>query len=180
MNRRIRKINAFRHGLRANIYVSDRVEVDITAMLQRTYGGVISIGPESRIHSYALIDTYGGHVKLGARVSLNPFSILYGHGGLTIGNDVRIASHVTVIAANHGIDDLEIPIRKQPLTCRGISIEDDVWIGSGARVLDGVVLSRGSVVAAGSVVTQSTDPLGVYGGVPARLLRLRGQKRVES
>jgi acetyltransferase-like isoleucine patch superfamily enzyme len=54
----------------------------------------------------------------------------YGHGDFTVGDDVRIAAHVVVIPANHGIAEAEL-IRRQPLSKRGVTIEGDVWIGAG-------------------------------------------------
>ncbi|WP_417806940.1 acyltransferase [Thioclava sp.] len=53
-------------------------------------------------------------------------------------------------------------------------IEDDVWIGANCTILDDVRLAKGCVIGAGSVVSKSTEPFGIYGGVPARLIRLRG------
>lgn len=108
--------------------------------------------------------------------SLNPYSILYGHGGLTIGNGVRIAAHVVIVPANHIIDDTDRYIYEQGETTKGIVIEDDVWIGAGARVLDGVTISRGCVIAGGAM---STEAYGIYGGIPARKIRNRGNKGMQ-
>ncbi|NMC13019.1 MAG: acyltransferase, partial [Chloroflexi bacterium] len=52
----------------------------------------------------------------------------------------------------------------------------DVWIGAGVKILDGVVVSKGCVLAAGAVITHSTEPYGVYAGVPARRIKDRGDK----
>ncbi len=90
-----------------------------------------------------------------------------------MGNGVRIASHVSIVGFNHGFDDLDTPIYRQPLTSKGIEIEDDVWIGANAAILDGVCIGKGSIIAAGAVVTQDIPAYSIAGGVPARVLKSR-------
>lgn len=121
-----------------------------------------------------MIDTAGGSVTIGNNCSLNPYAILYGHGGLSIGNDVRIAARVTIIPFNHAFEDPNVVIKKQGSTRIGITIGDDVWIGAGATVLDGVSIASGCVIGAGAIVTKNTEVNGVYVGSPARLIRKRG------
>ena len=58
-----------------------------------------------------------------------------------------------------------------------IILEDDVWIGTNALILSGVKISKGTVVAAGSVVTHSTEPYTIVGGVPAKLIKKRFDDR---
>jgi acetyltransferase-like isoleucine patch superfamily enzyme len=77
-----------------------------------------------------------------------------------------------VIPANHGIAK-DALVSKQIVTKLGVVIEDDVWIGAGAKILDGVTLRKGSVIGAGAVVTKSTESYGVYAGVPAKLIKFR-------
>lgn len=137
-------------------------------------GGSVSIGPGSQIHDYAMLMTYGGDIRLGGGCTVNPFCVLYGHGGLTIGNHVRIATHCVIIPANHNFNDLDKPIWQQAETRVGIVIEDDVWIGAGVRVMDGVRIGHGSVIGAGAVVTKSIPPGSVAVGVPARVIGQRG------
>jgi acetyltransferase-like isoleucine patch superfamily enzyme len=127
-----------------------------------------------------MLVAYGGSIVIGDRTSINPFSILYGHGGLQIGSDVLIAAHVTIIPANHRFDKADVPIRKQGETRLGITIGDDVWIGTGARILDGVTVGHGSVVAAGAVVAHDVPPYSVVAGVPARLIKRRGAVLTET
>ena len=55
-------------------------------------------------------------------------------------------------------------------------IEDDCWIGSGVRILDGVTIGHGSIVGAGAVVTKSIPPYSVAVGVPAKVMSKRGQQ----
>jgi acetyltransferase-like isoleucine patch superfamily enzyme len=137
------------------------------AVLSTHGGGTIRIGTAS-IHLGAYIATHGGHVEIGDGSSVNPYCVLYGHGGLRVGRDVRIAAHSVIVPANHTFADRSLPIGQQSVVAKGIRIEDDVWIGAGVKILDGVVVGTGSVIGAGSVVTRSVAPNGIYVGVPAR------------
>lgn len=143
------------------------------AVLDTPLGGEIRIGQNCEIHAGSMLLTYGGNISVGDDCSFNPYSIIYGHGGLTIGNGVRIAAQTIIIPANHSFERTDIYIYKQPETRLGIVIEDDVWIGAGAKILDGVKIAKGSVIAAGAVVNITTEPYGVYAGVPAKLIKYR-------
>lgn len=144
-----------------------------TAVIDDSLGGTILVGRGTEILNGALIMSYGGNIRIGENCSINPYSILYGHGGLFIGNNVLIAGHCILIPANHNFSDLNIPINKQGLTCKGIIIEDDVWLGAGCKVLDGVHIGKGAIIGAGSVVTKSIPENSIYVGNPAKLLKYR-------
>src|SRR4051812_15335247 len=134
----------------------------------------IHIGDGTLIGPGAMLFSSQGHITIGDNCSINPFSVMYGQGGLTIGNWVRIAAHVVIVTSNHIFDDPTVPIKKQGLTKRGVTIEDDVWIGAGVRVLDGCRIGRGSVIGAGAVVTHNIEPFSIAVGVPARVIARRG------
>jgi acetyltransferase-like isoleucine patch superfamily enzyme len=68
-------------------------------------------------------------------------------------------------------DDPDTPFVDQGITAQGITIEDDVWIGSGAIITDGVHIEKGAVVAAGAVVVNDVPAHTVVGGIPAKVLR---------
>ena len=118
-----------------------------------------------------MIMTSGGEISIGDYCSLNPFSIIYGTGGVKIGDGVRIAAHVTIVSVNHVQGTDEVTLRNSGITKKGIVIEDNVWIGSGARILDGVKIGRNAVVGAGSVVTKSIAPGVTVAGVPACVIK---------
>lgn len=144
------------------IYIAAKAEVHTDRLL---------MGAQSWIAGYAIVR---GDIELGDNVSINPYACL--SGKVKIGNGARIASHVSIVGFNHGFDDTETPIHRQPLTSLGIEIGDDVWIGANAAVLDGVKIGRGAIIAAGAVVTKNIPPMAVAGGVPARVLRYRTDK----
>jgi acetyltransferase-like isoleucine patch superfamily enzyme len=94
------------------------------------------------------------HIEIGDRTSIGPFSCLAGPGNIRIGKDCLIASHVGIFANNHQFSDPKRKIREQGVTAKGIEIEDDCWLGSGVKVLDGVKIGHGSVIGGGAVVTK--------------------------
>lgn len=146
-----------------------------SSVIERS-GGTIAIGKNSVIDRAVIIRAMGGAITVGDDCNINAYSFLSGAGGLKVGNAVMIGSHVSMYASNHKYDDVLRPMREQGLTLQGITIENDVWIGTGARILDGVVVAQGSVVAAGAVATKNTEPRSVNAGVPARAISLRCQK----
>ena len=128
----------------------------------------ITLGYGCMVHPHAQIHSWGGTVELGQRCSVNAGAVLYGTGGLRIGDWVRIAANSVIVASAHHFDDPRSPIAGQGYAATGIVIEDDVWIGAGACVLDGVRIGRGAVVGAGAVVTRDVAPYTIVGGVPAK------------
>lgn len=158
-----------------NIFLGNKVELGYLVLLDAvTYGGGhIKIGNRVILQDYARIVCYGGSVEIGSDTSVNQFCVLQGNGGIKIGSQVRIAPHVIIVAANHGIESVELPIMSQVETAQGVVVEDNVWIGANAVILDGVTISTGAVVAAGAVVTHSVPSYHVVAGVPARTIKVR-------
>src|SRR5690606_23721319 len=137
-------------------------------------GGKIKLGKKTHLMPYSILKAMNGDISFGEYCTVNPFCVIYGmSGGLEIGNAVRIATQTVIIPANHIFDDPDKDIRLQGIESNGIKIEDDVWLGAGVRVLDGVTIKKGSVVAAGSVVTKDISEFSVVGGVPARVIKKR-------
>lgn len=138
--------------------------------------GAVSVGRNSSIRDGVILDAQHGSIHVGNGVSFNDYTIVLGHGGVRIGNDVRIAAQVLITSFEHNYDDPTRPIRTQGNTNKPVVIEDDVWIGAGAKILAGAHIAKGCVIGANAVVKGKTIPFGVYGGAPARLLKMRGEQ----
>ncbi|GAB4083896.1 hypothetical protein GCM10028784_05260 [Myceligenerans cantabricum] len=122
--------------------------------------------------SYVAAGAYlSGDVTVGDHCSINPYAVV--RGDIRIGDWVRIGAHTSIIAFNHVIDDPDVPFAQQGLTARGVTIGDDVWVGSHVVVLDGVDVGSRSVLAAGAVVTKDVPAGAIVGGNPARVLKWR-------
>ena len=156
-----------------NISISGISIIEKGVEMNTFFGGSIKIGKHCEFRSGCKLLSYGGNIIIGENCSVNPYTILYGQGNLSIGNNVRIAAECIIIPSNHNFSDPNIPIVQQGLTNKGIIIEDDVWIGCGVKILDGVKISKGCVIGAGSVVTHSTEPYGIYVGNPSQLIKRR-------
>lgn len=159
--------------LNNDVFLEGSVKIMPDAKIETRYGGKIFIGANTEILDSALLLSYGGSISIGSNCSINACTIIYGHGNTTIGNNVLIAGHCMIIPNNHVFKSREINVRDQGNISRGISIEDDVWIGHGCSILDGVTIHKGAIIAAGSVVNKSVPAYCIYGGVPARLIKVR-------
>ena len=86
-----------------------------------------------------------------------------------MGQNIRFHSE------NHNYEDMTIPIRMQGVTNKGIKIGNDCWIGAGAVFLDGAELGDGCVVGANSVVNKKFDDNSIIVGMPAKMIKKRGE-----
>jgi maltose O-acetyltransferase len=95
-------------------------------------------------------------------------------GTMKIGRDVMIGEELMAISRNHEFVSTEIPMRLQGFQKdRPITIEDDVWIGARVTILPGIIVGKGSIIGAGSVVTKAVPPDTVVAGNPAKIIRKR-------
>lgn len=131
---------------------------DHVAFYPRTY---VSTGRET------------GYVGVGEHSHFAPGCVLYGQGGLRVGAYANVAAHVVLATVGHDPTIADRPMALRPSVRGPITLEEDVWIGANATVTADTVVARGCIVGANAVLTRSTKPYGVYGGVPARRLRDR-------
>lgn len=134
--------------------------------------GDISFGNRVFMHENVLIRSFGNTITIGDNTTINRNVII--ESQCKIGSNCSIAPNVVIVGANHKFANKDILIKEQGSTSLGIVIEDDVWIGANASVLDGVHIGKGCIVAAGAVVTKSVPAFSVVAGVPAKVIKQRG------
>lgn len=128
------------------------------------------IGERTSIHHGLTVYGGRGRVRIGNRSTLQMGCLIVGAGmdDLTIGDDVAIAYRSNLIMGSHDIFASDFRGITGPIT-----IENHVFVGSGATILLGVTLGEGTVVTAGSVVTKSTPPFSIVRGNPAQIVGRR-------
>ncbi len=158
------------HAATGTLYKGLLCRIYRTRFIQ--HGRNFSFDP-SGIYSFESISV-GDNVNLGYRPIL-----IAARSKIVIGDNVMFGPEVTIRGGNHRIDIVGKPMiaisndEKRPEDDPGVIIEDDVWIGTRAIILAGVTIGRGSVVAAGAVVTKNVAPYSIVGGNPARMIRMR-------
>ncbi len=125
------------------------------------------IGKELKCHG-PIVLLGRDKISFGDRVNIAGFLHIWGHGGVTIGNDVLIASHVAIASISH---DAEARKFSDQNLLQPVMIGDNVWIGSHAFINAGVTVGSNSVVAAGAVVLHDVPAGVVVGGIPAKVLK---------
>lgn len=141
-------------------------------------GSVIDIEDGVTIDSFVKIKPAGGtgDVLIGAGTTINSGVAIYTGNGVSIGKRCAIAANCTFAPVNHEYNDTEKPITEQGFrpSRGGVLVEDDVWIGANAVLLDGAILRAGCIVGAGAVVRSEIPANAICVGVPARVISHRG------
>jgi maltose O-acetyltransferase len=114
----------------------------------------------------------GRNIRIGSYCQINEGVRLL---DVTIGDYVMIAPFVNILGGKaHSYDRTDIPMIKQEETYKGsVIVEDDVWIAINAVILAGVRIGKGSIIAAGSVVTKDVPSYSIVGGIPAKIIKYR-------
>lgn len=136
------------------------------------FGDNVSIQKNVLIECTGSINDMGVGLVLGDNVGIGSNSFLGCAGGIDIGDDTIIGNYVSFHSENHNFRALDVPIRLQGVTRRGIIIGKNCWIGAKVTILDGTIVGDGCVVAAGAVLTGKTYDKGtIIAGVPAGIVK---------
>lgn len=128
-------------------------------------GGNVNVGPKAHFGKGNEIEIgYNSSIGVCAKVPYN----------IKIGEHVMMGPHVTIYGSNHAYDRTDIPMTKQGnKKYPPVVIEDDVWIGGHVIINAGRIIKKGTIIAAGSVVTKDFPAYSIIGGNPAKLIKSR-------
>ncbi|HEY4894602.1 MAG TPA: acyltransferase [Solirubrobacteraceae bacterium] len=119
------------------------------------------------------IRAHEGKVEIGAKTVIGQECTISAFQHVSIGRECIIADRVMLIDFDHGVTEVERPIRLQGIYKRDVRVGHNVWMGYGACVLRGVAIGDNAIVGTSSVLTRDVPANAVVGGVPARVLRMR-------
>lgn len=138
-----------------NVKFEDYSEIQGLCSEGLFFGDDVTIGRSVMIRpsSYYGKDL-GRGLRIGNNSSIGPHAYVGCSGLITIGENVMFGPKCSLFAENHIFEDASSTIKSQGVSQKGIVIEDDCWIGSNVVILDGVTIGKGSVIAAGTIVTK--------------------------
>lgn len=138
-----------------NVKFEDYAEIHGLCSEGLNFGNYVTIsrGVMIRPSSYYGGD-YGIGLTMGEHSSIGPYGYVGCSGRITIGKNVMFGPKCSLFAENHVFSDTQSSIKSQGVQQKGITVEDDCWIGSNVTILDGVTIGKGSVIGAGTLVTK--------------------------
>jgi acetyltransferase-like isoleucine patch superfamily enzyme len=140
-------------------------------------GARLRIGRWAWIGHGGKIRVHEGEVSIGAKTVIGQECTISAFQRVSIGRECILADRVMLIDFDHGVTEVERPIRLQGIYKRDVSVGHNVWMGYGACILRGVTIGDNSVVGTSSVVTTDFPANSVLAGAPARVIRVREAPR---
>jgi acetyltransferase-like isoleucine patch superfamily enzyme len=133
----------------------------------------IEIGDDVFLGRGSVLSCKDGDIRLGDHTNLGFFCEVFSGSSVTVGHHGLFAAQAYLVGGGHEFELEARAVIDQPRTSRGITLGDNVWLGTGAKVLDGVRVGSDVVVGANAVVNTDLPDGAIAAGVPARVLRLR-------
>jgi acetyltransferase-like isoleucine patch superfamily enzyme len=140
-------------------------------------GARVHLGRWSWLGEGCKVRVHEGELRVGARTVFGQECTISAFQHVSIGRECIIADRVMMIDFDHGMVEVERPIREQGIYKRDVNIGHNVWIGYGACVLRGIQIGDNSVIGTSSVVTADVPANAVVAGIPAKVIRMRAAPR---
>jgi acetyltransferase-like isoleucine patch superfamily enzyme len=152
-------------------FVCPRVTFEIGPNAKVVLGRWSWLGHDCKIRAHE------GEVRIGAKTVLGQECTISAFQHVSIGRECIVADRVMLIDFDHGVVEVERPIRLQGIYKRDVRVGHNVWLGYGACILRGVTVGDNAIVGTNAVVPSDVPANAVVGGVPARVIRMRDEPR---
>ena len=149
------------------LFLGSGLEVQIARRGRVDFGRFVWVGHRTKIRCHE------GRVEIGDKTVLGQECTISAYSHVKIGEQCVIADRAMFIDFDHGVVEVERPIRKQGIYTRDVEVGSNVWIGYGACILRGVRVGDNSIVGTNCVVTKDVPANAVVAGVPAKVVRMR-------
>ncbi len=158
------------------IRIGDHVVIDDNCLLDAKgdANSGITIGTGVFVGRNTILSCKNGDITLGDRANIGFNCEIFSASQVTVGADAMLAAYCYVIGGDHEFGDASMPVTAQGRRSKGVSLGDGVWLGAGAKILDGVRIGAHAIVGAGAVVKVDVPEYAVAAGRPARILGVRG------
>jgi acetyltransferase-like isoleucine patch superfamily enzyme len=149
------------------LFLGHDLELQIGRRGRVEFGRFVWLGHGTKIRCHE------GVVEIGAKTVLGQECTISAYRRVRIGEQCVIADRAMFIDFDHGVVEVERPIREQGIYTRDVEVGSNVWIGYGACILRGVRVGDNSIVGTNTVVTKDVPANAVVAGIPARVIRMR-------
>jgi acetyltransferase-like isoleucine patch superfamily enzyme len=153
------------------LFLGPGLELQIAPRGRVEFGRFVWIGHGSKIRCHE------GVVEIGAKTVMGQQCTISAYRRVRIGEQCVIADRAMFIDFDHGVVEVERPIREQGIYMRDVEVGSNVWIGYGACILRGVRVGDNAIVGTNSVVTKDVPANAVVAGIPAQVIRMRDAPR---
>jgi acetyltransferase-like isoleucine patch superfamily enzyme len=153
------------------VFFGRGLELQIAPGARVDFGRFVWLGDGTKVRCHE------GRVEIGAKTVIGQECTISAYQHVRIGEQCVIADRAMFIDFDHGVVEVERPIRKQGIYKRDVVVGSNVWIGYGACILRGVSVGDNAIVGTNSVVTKDVPANAVVAGIPARVIRMREAPR---
>jgi acetyltransferase-like isoleucine patch superfamily enzyme len=167
LRRRLFSAAGWRWRTNGLLFLGRGLEMRIAPSARVDFGRFVWIGDGTKIRCHE------GVVEIGEKTVLGQDCTISAYQRVRIGEQCVIADRAMFIDFDHGVVEVERPIRSQGIYKRDVEVGSNVWIGYGACILRGVRVGDNSIVGTNSVVTRDVPANAVVAGIPARIIRMR-------
>ena len=162
----------------AKIRIGDGTVIDDHVVLDAkgTSNRGITLGSGVFLGRNTILSCKDGDIELGDNVNIGFNSEIFSGSRVTVGAHGLFAAYTYLVGGGHEFGRVDVPVIEQERVSRGITVGENVWLGTGVKVLDGISIGRNVVVGAGALVTKDLPDGVVAAGMPARVVRHRSRE----